>query len=157
MSNIIVRSAKLEDEQHVVSISERLHEVSSFRFMKFSREKVTENFRKSLAERRSISIVAERGGAVIGFAHAAIGEYFASKDGVIVSIYSLAVDLKEHRRLGGGAAAISMFNCIIRFGRTNGAVGIVLCVSSGINVSRTHKFSKKIGLSLCGGNYVGSL
>ena len=91
---------------------------------------------------------AELDGRVIGGVVGSIGPHYHSPalGALLESFYVLP----EHR---GSIAFVKLLHGFLRWARTNGAVRMYVCVTSGVDIARTDRLLKRLGFAPTGGNY----
>ena len=91
---------------------------------------------------------ADLDGRVIGGVVGSIGPHYHSP--ALAALLESFYVLPEHR---GSIAFVKLLHAFRRWARTNGAVRMYVCVTSGVEIARTHRLLKRLGFEPTGGNY----
>ncbi len=91
---------------------------------------------------------ADLDGRVIGGVVGSIGPHYHSP--ALAALLESFYVLPEHR---GSIAFVKLLHAFRRWARTNGAVRMYVCVTSGIDIARTDRLLKRLGFEPTGGNY----
>ncbi len=91
---------------------------------------------------------AELDGGVIGGVVGSIGPHYHSP--ALAALLESFYVLPEHR---GSIAFVKLLHAFRRWARTNGAVRMYVCVTSGVEIARTDRLLKRLGFQPTGGNY----
>ncbi len=91
---------------------------------------------------------ADLDGRVIGGVVGSIGPHYHSP--ALAALLESFYVLPEHR---GSIAFVKLLHAFRRWARTNGAVRMYVCVTSGVEIARTDRLLKRLGFQPTGGNY----
>lgn len=147
-----IRKARQSDILELVSVIERVHNLSDLKFLNFSPSRVENAAKKIIASSNHICLVAVRNGFVVGYLCAQVGFYYASDDGKVFNVLAFGVDSSETNRLGGGRAALQMLLSMINLAKHNGCSAIIMSTTSG--GIRARKMMVKLGAAVCGESYI---
>ncbi|WP_299641513.1 hypothetical protein [uncultured Tateyamaria sp.] len=138
----------------VVYLARQAHEESRFSYITFAPNKV-----RAIAERaicnpkRYAAMMAWDSGKPVGFVYGSIGEYHIGTGALVTTIHNINV-LKEVRYgLRGGRVALGLFQGIETWSKARSSKEILFHVTSDVDLSRTHKFIKRLGYRFIGGSY----
>lgn len=141
----------LADIEEVIALARVNVAESRFGWLPFDEAKVRANLKRMAEAPRShiCALVARRqDGKLVGYMAGQIEEYFFCRERVASSVF-LFVDPKER----GGFAAVKLILAFRKWAQNRGAAEIYIGVASGVNIERTGRFLKRLGLTLTGGNY----
>lgn len=147
---VFVRLAHDEaDIRAMIALGHRLHAESRYRALPLDDTRMLEIGRRGLANRNPGLIVAERDGQLVGMAVVTIGEHFFSP--ALTATVLLLYVAPEAR---GGAAAVKLLRALRRWAAQAGADDLHLNVTTGIELTKTDRFLRRMGFRQTGGNYV---
>lgn len=144
----------MESLDAVMYLAKRSHEESRFSYIAFSHQKVKSIVERVLGDpkRHAIMICYEKQ-KPIGFVYCSIGEYHIGIGTLLTTIHNINV-LKEVRHtLKGGRAVLGLLKGVDSWSRARSSKEILFHVTSDIELSRTHKFIKRMGYRFIGGSY----
>jgi hypothetical protein len=98
-------------------------------------------------------MLAVRGGNPVGFAACSIGEYHMGTGVLITTVHGIYVPRPFRASLAGGREAFNLFRAIERWSKAQGAIEVLLHVTSGVELERSHKLVGRLGFKLAGGSY----
>jgi len=96
-----------------------------------------------------------RGDTPLSMLYCLSGEYRIGTDVLLTTIYNINVRRDVRESLSGGRVALGLMAGAKSWSKARGVAEILLHVTSGIDLSRTHKFAKWTGFEFFGGSYVG--
>ena len=91
---------------------------------------------------------AELDGRIIGGVVGSIGPHYHSP--ALAALLESFYVVPEHR---GSIAFVKLLHAFRRWARTNGAVRMYVCVTSGVEIARTDRLLRRLGFEPTGGNY----
>ena len=151
-----IRIARVEkaDQQAVMELARRAHEESIFRDLPFSEKKYSALFDRCVSQPgRCLGLKAEVNGEIAGFLYCNLGEYYIADEGVIASVNVIYCTEELRKSLLGGKVAALLVRSVARWAKAQGAYLVTFYVTSGIRMSSTDKFFRRMGLTTLGGNY----
>ena len=138
----------------IVKLARAAHEESRFSYIPFSPQKVARLAKNAIADdSRQGVFIAEIDNTPVGFAYCTLGEYHIGADALLATIHNINVSRDVRHRLCGGRAALGLFNGAKSWARARGAVELLLHVTSGVSLRRTHHLAKRLGYTTIGGSY----
>lgn len=153
-SVICIRPAQLGDRAMLCELGRQEHEESLFCNLTFSETKFNDIFAEGIrADTSSLGLVAEYQQQLVGFMYCTLGEYFIAQSGLIVSVNITYIKHDLRQTLLSGKLALRLVHAIRQWAKANQAAYIVFYATSGIRVSQTDAFFRKLGLTTLGGNY----
>lgn len=142
----------------LVELAREAHEESRFSYIPFSEEKVVKIAQVVLKQSQlNCVFLAEKNGVVVGFSYCSLGEYHIGKGVIVATLQSLCVLHSVRAGLNGGKVALGLIARNINWSRQRGAAELLVHVTSGVNISETHRFLSRIKYDIIGGSYAISL
>ena len=93
---LIIRFGREDDKEAVLAIARQQHERTIFSDIPFSDAKFDRMCRDWFdSQRWQCGLVAEAGGTVVGFLHAAAGEYRFGDGAYLTTVHAVAVDIEQ--------------------------------------------------------------
>jgi len=83
-------------------------------------------------------------------------EYHIGTDVLLNTIHNINVCRDVRESLSGGRVALGLMSGVKSWSKARAAEEILLHVTSGIDLGRSHKFAKRMGFEFVGGSYVNS-
>lgn len=152
--NYHFRRATLDDLRSIVEMSKEAHEESRFGHIEFSAEAVQKIATLAIKDgARHGVIICEYRMEPVGFAYCSVGPYHIGTGALICTIHNINVARSVRAKLAGGRAAIGLFRSVEQWAEARGADELLLHVSSGLDLARSHKLTKRLGYRLIGGSY----
>lgn len=142
----------------LITLAREAHEESRFSYIPFSANKVRQIVEMAINDtKRHGLFIAEQNRQTVGSAYCSIGEYHIGEGKLIATIQNINVSQSVRNSLAGGRAAIGLFNGVQSWAKARGACELLLHVTSGIDLARTHKLAKHLGYNTIGASYAKSL
>ena len=142
----------------IVFLARRAHEESRFSYIEFAPHKVRAIAERAISDpKRHAAMMAWDGGKPVGFAYGSIGEYHIGTGTLVTTIHNINVLSEVRHSLRGGRVALGLFRGIETWSKARSSKEILFHVTSDVDLSRTHKFIKRLGYRFIGGSYARSL
>jgi len=142
----------------IIFMAKQSHEESRFSYIKFAPDKV-----RAIAERaisdpaRHAVMMAWDQEKPVGFVYCSIGEYHIGVNTLVTTIHNINVLTNVRHSLRGGRVALGLFKGVESWSKARSSQEILFHVTSGVDLSRTHKFIKRLGFRFIGGSYAKTL
>lgn len=140
-----VRPAKEEDLPVLVEMCARLHAESAYKVVAFHSKKLEHVFKSALRNPQQCVFVYERGNDLIGFFFGRVDSYFFSDE---LAAYDVVFYVEPRHR--GSLAAYRLWNAFKGWAKANGARLLWPGISTGVELERTEKFYRGLGLMKVG-------
>ena len=98
--------------------------------------------------------LATKGDTPLGMLYCSTGEYHIGTDILLTIIHNISVRRDVRECLSGGRVALGLLSGAKSWSKARGAKEILLHVTSGVDLARSHKFAKRMGFQFVGGSYV---
>jgi hypothetical protein len=143
------------DAKSIIDLARINHSETWLSGVEFSELKVQRMVEKGLKDpAHQGGFLALKNGQAIGFAYCVIGEWAFATGALLTTIHALYVRRDVRESLSGGRAAVGLLTGVATWSKARGARDISFHVTSGVDLTRTHKFIKSMGFDFVGGNYV---
>lgn len=144
--------------EDVICLARYAHEESRFSHITFAPQKVRAITERALSDpNRYAVMMAWKKGKPVGAVHCSVGEYQIGVGTLITTIHNIFV-LKEIRQnLKGGRVALGLLQGVNTWSQARSSTEILIHVTSGIDMGRTHKLIKRLGYRFIGGSYAKEL
>lgn len=146
-----VRFATLEDIPALIEAGRQYRARTRFRDYDYDPQKLAAVLRSMIESRNGSHCVVVAEGAqakVIGVLIGCVESHIFSHRPVAQLVHYDV--LAEHRMSG---AAVRLLHAFRKWAVNRGAVELSVGVNSGVDIARTHKFLRRMGFVLTGGNY----
>lgn len=154
-SAITIRTVENRDRDMLLQLARTEHQESALQGIRFSSKKFSDLFDKVNENPHfCTALVAEQQGRLLGFLYCTLGEYFIGEGGLIASVHTIYVDRTVRSSLLSGKVAVRLVRAITKWASLRKADYVMFHATSGINISQTDKFFRKVGLTTLGGNYI---
>lgn len=142
------------DLPSIVTLAREAHAESRFGYIPFSDDKVQKIVLAALEDEKRYGVMlATKGETAVGFLGCSVGEYHIGKGVLIATVHSMYVSRSTRIALSGGRAALGLLKGVETWSEARGAQEVLFHVTSGVGLSRTHKFSNRVGYTFAGGTY----
>lgn len=142
------------DMSAILRLARDAHQQSRFRDIPFSEEKATKIVEKALLDRKRHGILlALKGDVAVGGLHCSVGEYFIGTGTLIATIHNINIASNVGSTMLSGRTTLGLLTGARTWAKARGAKEILLNVTSGKDLERTHKLMKRLGFEFVGGNY----
>lgn len=148
----------VEDIPSLVALARDAHAESRLAKIPFSSEKVAKIAKRAIDNPDRFGLfLATKGARPVGFLYCTIGEYHIGSKALLATIQNINVKRVERSGLAGGKIALGLLRGAESWAAARGAVEVSLHVTSGVQLSGTHRLAKRIGFAFTGGNYAKEL
>ena len=150
-SPVLIRNATYSDIPALVEFGNQIHAESKFSTLDFDADKVKQTL-ESIVESKSGThccfVATSTDEQLIGVLIGCIEEYFFSR-----SLMAHSILIYVHPKWRGSPAALKFIHAFRNWATNRGALEICIGVASGVTISRTDRFLRRLGFSVTGGNY----
>lgn len=138
----------------LVDLAHVAHEESRFGYIPFCEARVRDIARRAInnPDRQAV-MLALRGRRALGFSYCSVGEYHIGADVLLTTIHVIYVAREVRSGLSGGRVALGLFKGIETWSKARGVSEVLFHVTSGVDLTRSHKLAKRMGYELIGGSY----
>lgn len=145
----LIRSAQLDDVEHLIVLGWEMHQESRFKTMAYSVDKTANSLIQWLDADDCLLLVAEdKGGKIVGgFAGYAIAPWFSSD----VQAGDFGLFLSPTHR--GRITAFRLVRKYLEWAKSRNAVLIQLGITTGVHVEQTGQFYERLGFQWMGELY----
>lgn len=140
----MIRPATLADIPRLIELGRLLHEFSSYAALRFVPTRVAETLEKLIGG-EGVVFVSERDGVVVGGLAGGLTQHWFS-DELVAFDYSLFVDPQARN----GITAAKLVAAFVEWGRLRGARTVCMGITTGLDVERTARFYRALGLQDAG-------
>jgi len=144
--------------EDAVFLARRAHEESRFSHITLAPRKVRAIAERALSDpHRHAVMMAWKKGKPVGTVYCSVGEYRIGVGTPITAIHDIFV-LKETRQsLRGGRVALGLLRGVDTWSQARSSKEILVHVTSGIDMGRTHKLIKRLGYRFIGESHAKDL
>ena len=147
-----------DEVEAFLPLARAAHEESVFSFVAFDEAKARRLGIRALERPdRHGTLLAWHRDRPAGFLLCSAGEYMIGGGAILVTIQALFVDPGLRRGLSGGRLAMGLLAGAKSWARARKAAALLMHVTSGVAVARTHRMVRRSQGGHVGGNYVWSL
>jgi hypothetical protein len=138
----------------IISMAQQSHEESRFSYISFAPQKVQAIAERAISDpKRHAVMMAWDSAKPVGFAYCSVGEYHIGQGTLVTTIHNINVLAHVRHSLRGGRVALGLFRGVESWSAARSSTEILFHVTSDVDLSRTHKFIKRIGYRFIGGSY----
>lgn len=150
--SIAISFATSDDVLALLTLGKEYYEEYALPEVKFDSDTVVKSMNNAIqGKNNSVLLISKdtETDKITGYLYGALGGHFYSKD-LGCTLHSMYVS-PTYR---GGMSAVKLMHAFKRWGHQHNVKAMYFSIASNIRTEETHRFLKKMGFTLTGGNYV---